>query len=126
MSDARVRESGFSLVEVMVAMLILSIGLLGAALMQANISTAALIAKQRSEALALATNRLELKRAEVSAEGAACVASDTEETVNAVTATYTVTTNTVCDGVRYEGVTVTVEWADSDGDENNVELITEF
>lgn len=127
MSDMRAVQSGISLVEAMVAMVILSVGLLGAAMMQANISSSALVSKQRGEALSLANDRLEQKRAEIAASATpSCTAASTTENVEGVTTTYALATAIVCSGSLYQSVTYTVVWNDSSGDSNNVTLATDF
>jgi Tfp pilus assembly protein PilV len=123
-------QAGISLLEALVALVVMSFGMLALAAMQLNLSRNADVAKQRSEALRIAEERIELARSftQLTANAGAVdwvnlqtdVASPATVTTNA---TYTVTVamgGAVTDASR--PINVQVAWADRAGDAQNVAL----
>lgn len=125
-------QAGVSLLEALIALVVMSFGMLGLAAMQLNLSRSADVAKQRSEALRIAEERIELARSftQLTASVGAVdwtnlqtdVASPATVTTNA---TYTVTVamgGAVTDGAR--PINVQVAWADRAGETQSVALST--
>lgn len=107
------KQSGFTLIEAMVALVILGLGLLGATAMQLNISMASQYSRQRMEAVSVARAWMESQRS-----GAACAFDSSLLPTVQGAVTYEVSVD--CSGnVR----TITIEWIDSrskDGDSHSV------
>jgi len=109
-------QSGLSLIEALVSIVILSIGLLGATKMQLNLHVASQVARERVEAMAYARNKIELLR-----DAGSCSAGTEGPTTpyqgsTAYTLTVTCSSSTL--------PVVTVVWIDSRGGSNNVVLQT--
>jgi len=122
------RQQGFTLVEALIALLVMSFGMLALSGMQLSLSHNADVAKQRTEAVRLAEERIERMRSFVGiATGTGAIVWDTLSTtaetvanggtVNGATyatnTTYTVTPTlggTPSDPMR--PISVTVAWAD--------------
>jgi Tfp pilus assembly protein PilV len=123
-------QAGISLLEALVALVVMSFGMLALAAMQLNLSRNADVAKQRSEALRIAEERIELARsftqmtASVGAIDWANLQTDVASPATVTTnATYNVTVavgGTVTDALR--PINVQVAWADRAGDPQNVAL----
>jgi type IV pilus modification protein PilV len=105
---------GFTLIEAMVTVLVLSIGLIGVTKMQLSIALNTQLARQRSEAVLIAQSKIEGFRST-----GTCVAA-TDPAVTAVQGSVSYTLTTACT----PQVTVTVTWADSRGASNNVVFST--
>lgn len=106
------RQSGFTIIEAMIAFAILSIGLLASVKMMTNMGVASQIARQRMEAMNYATNQLE----ELRAAGACTVLAATPQAkLTQDTTTYTL--QVACAG---NVATVTVTWNDSRGGQAQV------
>lgn len=123
----RGRENGFTLVEGMIALLILSTGLLALARFQGGVTQASAQTKARSEALRLAEDKVETIRgfASLAAASVTTVAggeSDTLTGSNAVfTRSWTRTNVTAVGGVpACQEVQVTVTWQDRSGGQSVV------
>lgn len=91
------RQSGFSLIEVLVAMVIIATGLLGVGAFQATVLQARTEAKQQNEAVSLAQKQIENLRYIASVwdyDNMVCYTQeDCMEEVAGTTATYTLTWN---------------------------------
>jgi prepilin-type N-terminal cleavage/methylation domain-containing protein len=118
------REAGFSLIEVLVALLILAGALLAVAKFQVNLVGSNSLAKQRSEAAMLAQAQIESMRAYATIAAYNGLGSNSD-TVNGTSASFarnwTVTNNT-----SYIQVTSSVTWADSTGTNQTVTLQTDI
>lgn len=109
-------QAGLSLIEALIAIVILSVGLIGATKLQLSINMATQVSRQRVEAMAYARNKVELLR-----DAGVCIAA-TEgpttpyqgSTAYNLAVTCTTTTQPV----------VTVTWIDSKGDSNNLVIQT--
>ena len=103
-------QEGFSIIEAMIAAVILGFGLIAVTKMQANARFATDLARQRTEAVALASSKIEMLRG-----GAACASgtSTLDSTTNAqASTTYGMTWT--CDSAT-KLVKVIVTWDDSRG-----------
>lgn len=123
------RQRGFSMLEALVAMLVMAFGLLAVAAFQITLSRNSDVAKQRTEATRLAQEKLEALRTygTVAAYGSQIIGSTsaTQETVT-TNATYTRTwgaaaVNSVDTG---RAVQVSVAWTDRAGDNHRVQLLS--
>ena len=123
-------QAGISLLEALVALVVMSFGMLSLAAMQLNLSRSADVAKQRSEAVRIAEERIELARSftDLAANALAVdwtnlqadVATPASVTTNA---TYNVTVavgGTATDASR--PISVQVAWVDRAGEAQNVAL----
>lgn len=112
-------QRGVGLVEVMISMLILSVGLIAVIKMQLTVSGNVQLARQRWEAVALANSKIEQLRGQGAAN---CVSTAVTETiVPAYNATTTYTRTSSCDntaGTKMANVTVT--WNDARGTQRKV------
>lgn len=117
-------EAGFSLIEVLVALLILAGALLAVAKFQVNVIGSNSLAKQRSEAAMLAQTQIESMRSygSIAAYGNLVTNSDT---VNGTSASFA-RSWTVTDNTSYRQVTIDVTWKDSAGVNQTVELQTDI
>lgn len=110
------QQKGFSLIETMVAVVILGVGLLGAIAMQLNMSTATQYSRQRMEAVVMAKTALEKLR-----DTGVCSANTSSPTTPYQgSAAYTVVT-TCANGTT---PTVVVTWTDAKGTAHTVQLDT--
>ena len=109
-------QAGFSLIESMIAIVVLGVVLLATTKMQLNMSIATQLARQRAEATLLATNELERARA------MGCTASPTTLLPAASQASAQYKMQIVCS----PGMTVTVGWKDAGNADNKVELVTQL
>ena len=107
-------QSGFGLIEVMVAIVVLSVGLLGAAMMQANMTSSTNLARQRGDALFLAKDKLEVLRG-----ASTCDVSLSENSVSPYQGSAVFDVLVACAG---EVATITVTWTDAASEVNTVEL----
>lgn len=123
-----VRQQGFSLIEVMIAVVVLSTGLLALAALQANLTRSAADSKARSRVAALVSSRMDQMRAQGYASAAsvgalACVgtnevcAAQTDAAISGLTITQTVTENVLAGATdaRYKVVRVAAAWTDASG-----------
>lgn len=113
------RQAGFTLIEALLALLVMAFGMLSLSGMQLSLSRSADVAKQRTEAMRLAQRRIDEYRSytSIAAGGGHTIVWDTlpaSATQTTVTnATYTVTTamgGAAADALR--PISVTVAWAD--------------
>ena len=117
------RERGASLVEALIAFLVLSLGMLGVMRLQTHLQRHADIARQKSEALHLAQEAMEGLRARPGE-------LEPEETHDAdagsVLASHTVYRLERAlghrDGDRFSSASIAVKWTDRSGDPHNVQL----
>lgn len=125
-------QRGFSLIEAMIALLVMAFGMLALAGMQLNLSRNADVAKQRTEAMRIAQERVEQARSYtslVTAVGAidwanlvADVASPATVTTNAQFNVAVTAGGVVGDAAR--ALRVAVTWTDRAGDAQRVDLST--
>ena len=131
---SRHRSSGISLVEALVALAVMGFGMVGLVGMQAALRNNADISKQRSEAVRIAEEHIEDRRA-YSALGAASAGQSSFGDINAQTGiavpgtdqnTSFVLSRNVVDHVNPRRKTVTVEiaWDDRNGQAQSVALMT--
>jgi type IV pilus assembly protein PilV len=112
----RKEESGFSLIESMISIVILSIGLVGVTKMQLSMTAATQLARQRVEALSMASTKLEVIR-----HAGTCIA-ETPGPITPYQGSATYATVIACTSTKLPVVTVT--WNDASGATNNVTLRT--
>lgn len=112
-------QAGFSLIEAMIALVVLGFGILAATKMQLNMSIATQLSRQRTEATLIATNALERARA------MGCTASPETPLAAASQASAQYKMQIAC-----SPMTVTVKWRDVQlkaGDaDNKVELVSQL
>lgn len=127
-------ERGFTLIEAMIALVIIAFGLLALAGMQIMLSRNADVSKQRTEATRLAQERMEKMRSYtgISSDPAALdwqdLATEASDPLNPLTSTYSntifsrswVVSGTADDAMR--PVSVTVAWVDRAGERQSVTL----
>jgi len=108
---------GFSLLEAMIALVILTIGILGASKMELTMSASEHLSRQREMAVLIASSKLEeLRDSGTCGDKGSVTETTTTPTQSSATFEMTVTCTTTTDA------TVTVTWQDASGDENNVKL----
>jgi prepilin-type N-terminal cleavage/methylation domain-containing protein len=125
-----VRQQGFSLIEVMIAVVVLSTGLLALAALQANLTRSAADSKARSRVAALVSSRMDQLRAQGYASAAsvgavACVsnndvcAAQGDAAISGLSITQTVTENVLAGSTdaRYKVVRVAATWSDASGNQ---------
>lgn len=123
-----VREQGFSLIEVMIAVVVLSTGLLALAALQANLTRSAADSKARSRVAALVSSRMDQMRAlgyesAATVAAVACVsnndvcAAQTDAAISGLSITQTVTENVLAGATdaRYKVIQVAAGWTDASG-----------
>lgn len=132
LSAAR-RARGFSLIEALVALLVLSFGMLALASFQLTLSRNSDLAKQRTEATRLAQQKMEQLRAYARVDTHAAlphIVNYTDDVVSgadAVTsnATFTRTWTVTANASNTEkAVNVTVDWSDRTGADQRVQLFS--
>jgi len=111
------KERGFSLIEAMISIVILSIGLLGASRMQLSSISATHLARQRVDATSMATQRLEVLR-----DSGLCVVDAGTTPITPIQTSTTYYLKVECPSTTVALVTVT--WSDSKGVTDNVTLHT--
>jgi Tfp pilus assembly protein PilV len=118
-SRSRGRQAGFTLIEALIALLVMAFGMLSLSGMQLSLSRGSDIAKQRTEAMRLAQRKIDEYRSftSIAAAGGHTIVWDTLATgvtENVTTnATYAVTTNlggAITDAMR--PISVAVTWTD--------------
>ncbi|MNZ52311.1 hypothetical protein D3C78_701550 [compost metagenome] len=146
------RMSGFSLIEALIAFLIIGVGLLGAAKMQALLSTDSAVSQQRDEAVVVAQDLIERFRgftALPTTSGRVAyddiASSATAETVSGINASYNrswtveeccidqTTQTNACPAancgsneMRWKNLSVAVSWTDKGNTANNINLTTKI
>ncbi|MBA3597804.1 MAG: prepilin-type N-terminal cleavage/methylation domain-containing protein [Methylibium sp.] len=129
------KERGFTLIEAMIALLIIAFGLLALAGMQIMLSRNADVAKQRTEAMRLAQERMEVMRSYtgIASDPAVPLAWQDLDTVsndpaNPIASTYSNTLfsrSWIVEGLPQDAlrpVSVTVAWVDRAGEPQSVTL----
>lgn len=118
------QQRGFTLIEAMIALLVLAVGLLGLARYQSAVLKSSGDTKARTEALAIAEQKIEQLRSFSTEAGFDAMASGTGATITGSNAVFTpqwvvahITTPAV-----YAQVTMTVSWNDSRGVTQSVQL----
>jgi len=113
-------QAGFSIIEAIIAIVILGFGILAATKMQLNMSIASQLSRQRAEATLIATNEIERARA------MGCTALSETQLDAAAQASAQYKMQIDCSS----GMTVTVRWQDvqtkAGDDENQVVLVSQF
>lgn len=146
------RMSGFSLIEALVAFLIIGVGLLGAAKMQALLSTDSAVSQQRDEAVVVAQDVIERFRgfsALPTTSGLVAyddiLSSTTAETVGGINASYSRSwtveeccidqsslanacpaANCGSNAMRWKNLSVAVSWTDKGNTSNSINLTTKI
>jgi type IV pilus modification protein PilV len=115
----RLSQAGFSLIEALIAMLVLAFGMLAIASFQTNLSRNSDIAKQRAEATRLAQERIEELRSFASFAGYAALAAGSDTLTGISNVTFTRAWSfpggsTPADPQRV--LKVAVEWTDRTGE----------
>lgn len=105
-------QSGFTIIEAMLAFAILSIGLLASVKMMTSMGVGGQIARQRMEALTFATNQIEELRA-----AGVCTPLAATPQAQTVQSTTTYTLQVTC---AANLATITVTWNDSRGGQTKV------
>ncbi|MEO5353625.1 MAG: prepilin-type N-terminal cleavage/methylation domain-containing protein [Magnetococcus sp. XQGC-1] len=118
-------KRGFSLVEALIALLILSTGLLALGRFQGSVAQASAQAKARTEALRLAEEQIEIVRGftTLAAAGTTTAASGQSDTVSGSNALFTRTWYRTNLANNTQEIRVTVSWQDRSGSQS-VELKT--
>lgn len=119
-------QTGFSLLEMLITIIVLASGLLAIASMYGAILNANTLSKQRSEAVVLAEKKLEELRGQsyaslVSATDTVTATSSSGSSAN-YQRSWTVTAGS--GGLSYKDVGVTVTWTDSKNQSQNIVLST--
>lgn len=109
------QQSGFSLIEAMIALVVLGFGILAATKMQLNMSIATQLSRQRTEATLIATNELERARA------MGCPIPFTIPLAAASQASAQYSMQVEC-----SPMTVTIRWKDVQDTDNKVELVSQL
>lgn len=114
------QQTGFSLIEVMIALVVLGFGLLAMTKMQLNMSLATQWSRQRADATLMATNVIERARS------VGCVASPETAQTAAMQASTRYKMQVDCSPV----MKVTVRWSDTrtqgEDPDNRVVLVSQF
>lgn len=118
------RQSGASLVEALVALLVLSFGLLGAAHFHSMLRQSTDGVRQRGEAIRLALHQLESLRGFAHADGHAAIADETGQVDRAATRFHITRAVTETAGARHKPVSIEVAWADRRGKPQSLALAT--
>jgi Tfp pilus assembly protein PilV len=119
--------SGFALIEILVALLILAGGLLAVAKFDGLITQSYALAAQRTEAAMLGQQKIELLRSysSMSAYNAMANGNDAVTGTSAVfTRTWSITRHSSTTAPQYTTVVLQVTWVDNGGDNQSVILTT--
>lgn len=106
---------GFSLIEVMISLVILTVGILGVTKMQLTMSSSTHLAREREMATTIATNRFEEMR-----DTGVCVTDSGTTAIIPYQSSAEFYMEVACPSSSIANLTVT--WADSSGDTNNVTM----
>ena len=131
------RQAGFSLIEALIALLVVSFGMLGIASFQYTLSRASDVAKQRTEATRIAQKEIDRLRSFIQREAettATSLLTYVEDLVDAPSAPVLgVSTNTTYNmrrvvttpvGDKFRWINVIVSWDDRSGQNHDVRLAT--
>ncbi len=118
----RSRGSGFTLIEVLIALLVLATGLIVMANFQGRVATSSIDAKARSEAMQLAQQRMEWLRARDLVELGSGTTVDAPIEIDGRVAKYDLSWALEDDPER--AATVRVDWISSRDEPQSVELVT--
>lgn len=129
------RNSGFSLIEAMIAVLVLAVGLLALVALQANLVREGADAKARSRIASLITSRMDEARAigyiAIASEPAAvCAANndicqaEADAAVSGLSLTETVALTTGANSSQFKTLTVQASWTDSSARARSLQMRT--
>ena len=131
------RQAGFSLIEALIALLVVSFGMLGIASFQYTLSRASDVAKQRTEATRIAQKEIDRLRSFAQREAETTptyLLTYVEDLISAgATAVASLSTNTTYSmervvttpaGDKFRWINVIVSWADRSGQNHDVRLAT--
>lgn len=117
--------AGFSLIEALIAALVVGVGMLGLAKMQGELFVGSSESRMRTHALNLAQDKIEEFRQVANKDlydGFAAGANANTETIMAGSSTNFTRAWTITDNGKYKQISVTVSWTDSKGVNQNVQL----
>ncbi|MBW1781906.1 MAG: type IV pilus modification protein PilV [Deltaproteobacteria bacterium] len=122
MSRSRQKDNGFTLLEVLIAILVLSVGLLGMASLTVGIINANRFSNDTTTATTLAQDKME----DIRRVGYASAVSETKATMTSPNSDYkrevTVTDDSPATGMK--SVSVKVYWGGGSKEDHNIELKT--
>ena len=131
-SSNKAASTGFSLIEILVTLVVLGVGLIALARFQVTMMQGGTLARERTEAVTLAQEKMEQLRSYRSTKTLAnefdygdiiSSTNTTKETVSGINAIYTrvwsVTTSVANAAYQYKDVTVTVTWPSKAGADAN-------
>jgi len=111
------RQSGFTLIEIMIAMFVLAVGLLGAAGVATTVINGNALSKKITTATTLAQDKME----ELKGTDYASIATDSDTQESIYTRTWTVTSDSPVTGMKTIDIVVAFSWK---GSPHNVTLQT--
>ncbi|QKQ27713.1 type IV pilus modification PilV family protein [Candidatus Reidiella endopervernicosa] len=120
---------GFTLIEALVALIVLAVGLLSLAQFHTNLVSSGALTKTRTEAINVAQEKLEELRNNIEVTdytGLVSSTSGTQETVNGTNAIYTVswTVGNVPNSLQAKVITVSASWTGRDGTTQTISLVS--
>ncbi len=120
------KQTGFSLLEMLITIIVLASGLLAIASMYGAILSANTLSKQRSEAVVLAEKKLEELRGQSYASLVSATDTVTAASSSGSSANYQRSWSVAAasGGLAYKDVGVTVTWTDSKNQSQNIVLST--
>lgn len=120
------KQTGFSLLEMLITIIVLASGLLAIASMYGAILNANTLSKQRSEAVVLAEKKLEELRGQSYASLVSATDTVTAASSSGSSANYQRSWSVAAasGGLAYKDVGVTVTWTDSKNQSQNIVLST--
>lgn len=121
--NAKFRQSGFTLIEAIIAFLVLCIGLLGAAMFQSYLVEQSGDSKSRAYALKLAEQRLDDLRGITSLDDFDAIASLASNSASGSNANYEIRQTVSDAGSNFKRVNIDVSW---NSGEDSVRLISEL
>jgi len=106
------RQSGFTLIEIMIAMFVLAVGLLGAAGVATTVINGNALSKKITTATTLAQDKME----ELKGTTYSSIASDSDTQESIYTRTWTASSDSPATGMKTIEVTVEFTWKDTPHD----------
>ena len=121
----RIQSRGVSLVEALIALLVVAVGVVGLLKFQSNSRLNSDVARQRTEALKLAQNEIEqLRSANAAADIQSASRSIAPDTNNPANATFQVAREVTASAAASKTVQVTVSWTDRSGAAQQVIILS--